>query len=193
MKRQMAIYLPELHGEAFLVEREDHCNGYPVYSGILVCTRCFDIWARLTWEIPVPGIAQRTFESHEVRGLLCLACFRSSGGQSLHPDLSPVPGSLLHNLTVNNWDSALLEALPEALVQREFFLTMESLCNPESDLSLKRGRMLESALELPGSPISSSSLSSGSESGQESPSVSPSSSPEFLSLDPISSDAFLTD
>ena len=185
--------LYEGHGSFFEVEREDFCNGYPVYQGILVCTCCLARWARLSWKYcEAERLAGRVQGTYEVRGLLCMECFRIEGGGSLHPDLCPVPGSLLHNLTVNNWDEPLLEALPEALLRREFLLTMDSLCNPESEVSLKRGRMLRSGSWLPGQPIPSSSPDSGSQSQSPNPSGSPSSLPGSLSSEATSSEGSLT-
>jgi hypothetical protein len=127
----MRVELPELTGGrcgstvGFLIEREDFCNGYPVYSGSFFCTVCLTEWARLTWEEDAGNIPIRTYE---IRGLVCTSCVKNAR-RALHPDLSPVPGSLGHNTTLNNYDVTLLEDLPEPLIKREFALHMEYFPN----------------------------------------------------------------
>lgn len=124
MKRWMKILIKDL-GTPLLLEHEEFSNGYPVYSGVFVCPICLTPWAALEWLGPDFQIIRAS--SREVRGLLCSSCFQEHGTRFLHPDISPVAGSILHNPTLNNWDQALLNELPEVLVRREFELTMSSL------------------------------------------------------------------
>lgn len=98
-------------------EREDYVRGCPVYSAILVCPICFDVWARLDMD-------GQPF--HEARSAPCHV-----HPEACHPDLRPVAGSLLDNCTCNGYDYELLAALPEPLLRREFSLTMSSLLTKE--------------------------------------------------------------
>lgn len=138
-------------------------------SYLVICPWCFDCWARIEGE-------DISFWQH--RYVPCLHHPQAAAAYGIE-----ISGSLIEA------EPELIDVLPAELITREFKLWL----NPESDLSSKHGRMLESALELPGQPIGSSSRSSASLPGQENPSGSPLSSQEFLSLDPISSDAFSTD
>lgn len=110
-KPSSRVFLPDL-SESWLVKREDFVGGYPVYSGLLVCPLCKEIWCRLSME---------GCEFHEARNAPC-----AQHPDACHPDLRPVAGSLLDNLTINGYDTALLQALPEALLRREFDLTLRS-------------------------------------------------------------------
>lgn len=121
MIREMtiALYYPEYSGvfhpdlcESWWFSREDHCGGYPVYSGLLICPICLKTWARLTLD----GI-----DFHEARTAPCQA-----HSAACHPDLRPVAGSLLDNPTINGYDSVMLDVLPEQLLRREFDLHLKA-------------------------------------------------------------------
>jgi len=117
-----------------LLDHESFLNGYPYYSGAMICPVCLDIWATLAVE------GQGFFE------LRCIPCEHHS--DACHLDLRPVAGSLLDNPNCNGWDTELLELLPEALVKREFSLHLNSLLlkeinnecsNPSSECSNPSG------------------------------------------------------
>ena len=116
----MTIKLPSVCETGFLVERDDYLNGYPVYSGLMVCPVCKKIWAELSLETG----EYKLF--HEARSIPC-----EKHPEACHPDLRPVAGSLLDNPTANGYDTGLLEALPEPLLEREFRLTMSSILSKE--------------------------------------------------------------
>src|SRR6266850_1649803 len=86
---------------AWRIDREDHCNGYPVYSGLFVCPICCRIWAKLSIE----SGEYKLF--HEARTIPC-----EKHPEGCHPDLRPFAGSLLDNPSINGWDTELLRALP---------------------------------------------------------------------------------
>jgi hypothetical protein len=119
----MLISLPSVCETPFLVEREEFINGYPVYSGLMVCPICRKIWATLSLETG----EYKLF--HEARTIPC-----EKHPEACHPDLRPVAGSLLDNFTANGYDGPLLDELPEPLVRREFELHMKSLLIKEMNL-----------------------------------------------------------
>lgn len=94
------------------VQREALSNGYPVYSGLMVCPICCRLWAKLIME------DQAFFEA---RSIPC-----EQHASACHPDLRPVAGSLLDNPTANGYDEPLLQALPEDLLRREFDLHLKA-------------------------------------------------------------------
>lgn len=135
------------------VHRESFERGYPVYSGVLVCPRCATIWAKLT-------VPDRPF--YEARTVPC-----EQHPEGCHEDLRPVAGSLLDNSTVNGYDRGLLEALPPALVEREFYLHLTSYeaiaCQDYPTTSsgdLTSQPMKKEMLEEPGSTTTDQSTSS---------------------------------
>ena len=121
-----AIWKGDGYNDHYFLHRDNKCQGYPIYPGILVCPLCFRLWCQMKW-IPPEGVTELRpkFEYHEVRGLLCADC-SLYWPQHLHPDLNPVGGSLLDNSTINGYDVGLLDALPEPLLRREFELTLKS-------------------------------------------------------------------
>ena len=118
MIRRMTIVLENL--QCFDLEREDSCDGYPVFPGVMFCPICCSIWARLYYQGE---------NLYEPRMIPCEA-----HAAACHPDLRPVAGSLIDNPTINGYDKPLLEALPEVLLRREFELHMKSLLIKEMNL-----------------------------------------------------------
>lgn len=118
MKRRMLVVFS---GQFYQFDCDSHSKGYPIYGGMMVCPYCGRTWATLSWQDLPPG----EFAPREVRGFPCesCSCFEP---RCLHPDLRPVGGSLLDNPTVGGYNVALLEALPEPLLRREFELTLSS-------------------------------------------------------------------
>jgi hypothetical protein len=108
-------------GQFHQFECDSHSKGYPIYGGMMVCPYCGRTWATLSWQDQPP----EAFEPREVRGFPCETCSQIEP-KRLHPDLRPVGGSLLDNPTVGGYNVALLEALPEDLLRREFELTLSS-------------------------------------------------------------------
>jgi hypothetical protein len=106
-----AVFHPDLC-QCWSLSRDPFSQGYPVYSGLMVCPECCQIWAKLT-------IEGEPF--YEARSIPCVNHPTHS-----HPDLRPVPGSLLDNPTCNGIDESLLAALPEDLLRREFDLHLKA-------------------------------------------------------------------
>jgi len=125
MKRRMLVVFS---GQFYQFECESHSRGYPIYAGMMVCPYCGRTWATLSWQDQ-----SSVFEPREVRGFPCELC-SSLEPQTLHPDLRPVGGSLLDNHTVGGYNVALLEALPEPLLRREFELTLSSPFYSEKEI-----------------------------------------------------------
>lgn len=105
------VFYPDV-AESWALERESHSQGYPIYSGVMVCPFCVSIWARLT----IQGEA-----FHEARSIPC-----RRHPEACHPDLRPVAGSLLDNPTANGIDEPLLDSLPPDLLRREFDLHLKA-------------------------------------------------------------------
>ena len=103
---------------SFTFKCETHSGGYPIYPGVMICPVCLRQWASIKWADFIPGQYQ------EVRGFMCYSCALAHP-EHLHPDLRPVGGSLLDNPTVNGVNYALLDAMPEVLLRREFVLHLE--------------------------------------------------------------------
>lgn len=113
------VFYPDV-AQSWSFAREASCEGYPIYSGVMFCPVCCQIWAKLTMETGEFSLF------HEARTIPC-----SKHPQACHEDLRPVAGSLLDNPTANGYDIPLLEALPPDLLEREFRLTMSSLLTKE--------------------------------------------------------------
>jgi len=107
-----------LLGKQFVLMVEPFSGGYPVYSGLMVCPVCEAVWARLVWS----SLLDKPYK--EIRGFMCYSC-AAENPHYLHPDLRPVGGSLLDNPTTGGVNYALLDAMPEVLVRREFQLHLE--------------------------------------------------------------------
>jgi len=105
------LYLGEPAGTT-CIERSPFTEGYPVYSRVLVCPMCKQVWAMLTVEgKPV----------HRPEMASCIDC----NYQSVD---NPVPGSLLvYGIPTSNVDYSLLDVLSEKLLRREFNLTLKAL------------------------------------------------------------------
>jgi hypothetical protein len=113
MKQWIAfVVMGEPIGKGAMIERSPFTEGYPVYSRVLVCPMCKQVWAMLTAEgKPV----------HRPEMASCGSCDWQS------PD-SPVPGSLLvYGIPTSNVDYSLLDVLPEEFLRREFNLTLKAL------------------------------------------------------------------
>src|SRR5208283_2590798 len=105
MLRSMTIsfYRPGYTGEfcpdictSWKISREDHSNGYPVYSQVFICPVCLVQWAKLSLEsdrfwCPV--------------GVPCVA-----HPEAFNPDLRPVPGSILAMDSAPGIDEPLLNS-----------------------------------------------------------------------------------
>lgn len=91
--------------------REELSEGYKIPSIALVCPVCVQIWGRCT----IPGSSLWVPEM-----VSCEACDWSD-------ILHPVPGSIIsNNHPTSGVDWALLDALPEELLRREFNLTVRN-------------------------------------------------------------------
>lgn len=119
MKRECRITIRSLEArgisQTFFFEREEFCEGYPVYSSLMVCPICKSIWA----EIEISG--RNVFQPRMVS---CEDC--NWQGTAGHEWLNPVPGSLLDNDRVGGIDWPMLADLPESLVTRELHLTLQA-------------------------------------------------------------------
>lgn len=104
-----------LTGAVYHLEREESCLGYPVYSGLLVCPICRQIWAELYI---------KDSEIFQPRMVSCTQC--NWKGRPGSEWLNPVPGSLIDNPTVGGIDWPMLDALPPDLLKREFLLTLSA-------------------------------------------------------------------
>ena len=115
MLRQQQVLLFDIHRvwDPVTITRDDTCNGYPIYSKILVCPVCCHTWAKLTF------LGDRYWSPS---GIPC----------ELHPEawdqiLRPVPGSILDSPWMPGIDLPLLRSLPHQLLLREFQLHLRSL------------------------------------------------------------------
>ena len=141
----IALYRPGYTGEfypdichSWTVSREDHSNGYPVFSKILICPICLELWAKITLA------GDHFWCAHSI------PCVAHPSG--FHRDLRPVPGSILDMASAPGIDEPLLSSLPVELLRREFNLHIKAL-NYERDYpALDR---------LPGTRISGPALNSG--------------------------------
>ena len=97
--------------------RPRYTEGFPVYSGCMVCPVCCKVWARLTIGDAIND-ALPTY--HQPRAVCC----------TIHSDCDdrhPVPGSLLDNDTpTSGVDFSMLDCFPDSLVAREFYLTLQA-------------------------------------------------------------------
>ena len=105
------------YGQHYAFLRPRYTEGFPVYSGCMVCPVCCIVWARLE----VSDAINETLPGyHQPRAVCCSNCNDCD-------DRHPVPGSLLDNDTpTSGVDFAMLDCLPDALVTREFHLTIKA-------------------------------------------------------------------
>lgn len=88
---------------------ESEPKGYSyAHSLALVCPKCLAQWAVLSFAEP----------DHHVQGMWCSRC--TPADPTFHPGM--IPGSILGTYNI---DYPLLEALPEALLRREFELHLK--------------------------------------------------------------------
>ena len=102
----------------FTVSRPLYTRGCPVYNTGFVCPKCLKPWAQAKW-VGGDELPQR------IQPTYCEACVQKFP-HFLHPDISPVGGSLLDNSHANGYDFELLEVLPPALLYRELALHLLS-------------------------------------------------------------------
>jgi hypothetical protein len=95
-----------------LSRKSPYEKGFPVYSGAFICPVCLHRWAELA------------VEGEFLWELRAVHCIEHTAG--LHPDINPVPGSIIDNFTTGGYDGGLLDILPDALVQREFELHLRA-------------------------------------------------------------------
>jgi hypothetical protein len=86
-------------------------GGWPVKSKVLICPFCFEVWARCSF---APD------DFHTPVAVQCSNCEFS------YKHESQVPGSILDDSFCNGIDWGLLARLPEALLRREFELTLKA-------------------------------------------------------------------
>lgn len=102
----------QVENATFRFERSSpDSSGFHLYSSLKVCPVCDRIWAKMKIE------GQPTL----VHSVPCAQC----AWDCIHRE--GVPGSLLECGTQNRLDESLLEALPRALLEREFELTLKAL------------------------------------------------------------------
>lgn len=103
-------------------ERAPYCLGYPVYSACLICPKCTQLWGSI--------MVERGLQDDYIlwpRGVSCEGCFYM--GPHRYEWSSHIPGSLLDNGIINpdGVDWAMLERMPQVLVERELRLTMKAV------------------------------------------------------------------
>src|SRR5208282_1061385 len=123
MRQQISILNASCCWEVFEVERPEVLRGYLVQSSVRYCPDCRRIWAT----IECGGFS----EAHTVNCELC--------ARYCHPDLLPVPGSILDTPRLSDgFDDGLLKVLPERLLEREYQLHIKAALNGNFDnLSLE--------------------------------------------------------
>jgi hypothetical protein len=107
-----SAFYPDV-AEVWSCDRDPFSQGYPVQSGLFICPECCHLWAKLT-------LAKET-NFYEARSI---PCHRHPSYS--HPDLRPVPGSILDNPSCNGIDLPLLMSMPEDLLRREFDLHLKA-------------------------------------------------------------------
>jgi hypothetical protein len=111
-----------IEGSYYQIEQEHSFRGYDfdgwysVWSVALVCPGCVRVWAMLT-----VAEAQR----HVAVNQYCARCRPAKDEHWLVKNAPP--GSILHEEGLGVIDTALLEALPDVLLKREFELHLASL------------------------------------------------------------------
>jgi hypothetical protein len=91
-------------------------SGFTVYSFAKVCPKCLRVWA----------IAQQPETGFSIEGAWCRNCGNLIDHRIL-PHYARVPGSLLDSCATQRVEWALLEFLPEPLLQREFMIHLKVL------------------------------------------------------------------
>lgn len=89
-------------------------NGFFVYSWAKVCPKCLKLWA----------VGMQPGSGYSVQGQWCIRCWEAHRPRYL-PHYAKVPGSLLDDCSSQRVEWALLEFLPEPLIQREFSLHLK--------------------------------------------------------------------
>lgn len=111
----MKILLP-LENLQYEFPVPDHypANGFAVNSFAKVCPKCLRVWA----------IAQQPGSGFSIEAAWCRTCGNLIDHRIL-PHYAKVPGSLLDTCANQRVEWALLEFLPEPLIQRELMIHLK--------------------------------------------------------------------